>query len=84
MLGCLYGAISHAVKGLIYICFGLVSSELIGPISLVAYGMAIIYLFRSYSAVFLEFNSSKDAKHYENRLHEIDEEIKRIEERQKA
>jgi len=75
ILGCIYCGLSHAIKGLIYICFGLVTRDLLGPMSLIAYGFSIVYFYRAYGAVALEFNSGKSNDDYEKRIKEIDAEI---------
>lgn len=75
---CIYGGLSRAIQGLIYVCFGLISGDLLGPISLFAYAFAIIYFFRALRAVFLEVSSGKDLEYYKQRIIEIDSELAKL------
>ena len=78
LLLCIYGAISLAAQGLIYLCLGLVASYFIGSLALIAYCFSIIYFSRAMKAVFSQPSDSKDQEWYERRIKEISKEIEEL------
>lgn len=81
LLLCMYGAISRATQGLIYVCFGLAAYVLVGPIAAVAFGFSIVYFFRAMKAVQLEVSDGKTADWHKNRIQEIETELQKLESR---
>lgn len=81
LLLCIYGGLSRAIQAMIYLCFGLIASDLIGPLSIMAYAFAVAYFFRAFRAVFLELSDSKDSAYYARRILEIDAELKALDSR---
>lgn len=79
LLLCMYGAISRAAQGLIYVCFGLAAYVLVGPIAVVAFGFSIVYFFRAMKAVHLEVSDGRTLEWHRNRIQEIDKELATLE-----
>lgn len=60
-------ALYKLIKGMIFICFGLVSEKLIGSLSIIAYLIAVYYLFRSLKAGFVSFEPSEKSVEEKNK-----------------
>ena len=75
---CLHMALNRAIQGIIYLCFGLLSSVYLGQLSMVAYAIALIYFFRALKASHIEVVSSKDKEWHINRIKEIKEELSKL------
>ncbi len=54
----IFSALNRFIQAILYICLGLISSYFLGEISLVAYIIAMFYLFLALKAVRLDFESS--------------------------
>ena len=77
LLTCVYGGLSLAIKGLIYLCFGLITSSLLGEISLIAYVFSVVYFYRALNSVKFEI-SGKGADYHNKRVEEIEAELKEL------
>lgn len=53
----LFVAVNRIIRALIYLCIGLISKHVLGPISSAAYLISIGYLFLALKAVHVEFKS---------------------------
>ena len=76
---CIHTALNRALKGAIFISFGLVTSNFPGPFSLVAYLISIIYFFRALKAVYIEVKNKHDKKWHYERIDELSEELEKLE-----
>ena len=67
------------IKGAIFLSFGLIASDLIGGISVVAYIFSLYYFFRALKACYVKvFSDGKSVEEQKKRLAELDERLKQI------
>jgi hypothetical protein len=66
----MYAGLNRLIIAIIYLALGLISSHFIGHLSVVAYGIAILYLFMALKAVHLVIGDKVTKEEHEARIKE--------------
>lgn len=73
-------ALNRALKGIIYVCLGLLTYSLVGEFSKIAYLIAMFYFFRALRSAHIEVLDKHDKEWHVQRVMKLTKELKELKE----